>query len=92
MELLDKEVVLKHILHATPYKTEVEAFFWNLINSLPTIDPSGTVNRGRWINDGPNIICSECKAEYSDEIVFMLRNLGNNKLMFCSNCGARMED
>ena len=49
------------------------------------------VRPGEWIDDCTYIICSECKAEYSDEIVFMNRNFKFENLKFCPNCGAKMD-
>lgn len=49
------------------------------------------IKHGRWIDDRTNIVCSECGAEYSDEIVFMNRDFEHNDLPYCPNCGARMD-
>lgn len=45
---------------------------------------------GRWIDHYTDIVCSECGAEYSDEIVFMNRDFECNELNYCPNCGAKM--
>lgn len=56
----------------------------------PTADAVEVV-RGRWIDDRTNIICSNCKAEYSDEIIFMNRNFKYENLNYCPSCGALMD-
>ena len=45
---------------------------------------------GHWIDSYFNIACSECKTEYSDEIIFMNRDFEHSDLNYCPNCGARM--
>ena len=46
---------------------------------------------GHWQEDCTWIICSECGAEYKDEIIFMNRNQDYEKPKFCPNCGAKMD-
>ena len=57
---------------------------------VPFVDAE-PVRHGRWIDDCTNIICSECKAEYSDEIVFMNSDCETADLSYCPNCGAKMD-
>jgi DNA-directed RNA polymerase subunit RPC12/RpoP len=47
--------------------------------------------RGEWIEDRTEIVCSKCHARFSDEIIFMNRNMENEALKYCPNCGAKME-
>lgn len=46
---------------------------------------------GYWLDDCTSIVCSECGAEYSDEIIFMNRNLENENPKYCPNCGTKMD-
>ena len=46
---------------------------------------------GRWIDNRTNIICSVCKSEYSDEIIFMNRNFEYEDLEYCPHCGSIMD-
>ena len=50
-----------------------------------------TPKRGEWIEDRTEIVCSKCHARFSDEIIFMNRNMENEALKYCPNCGAKME-
>jgi DNA-directed RNA polymerase subunit RPC12/RpoP len=52
---------------------------------------AAAVVRGRGIDDRTNIICSNCGAKYSDEIIFMNRNFKYEDLNYCPYCGARMD-
>lgn len=63
----------------------------SLIHAMPTVDAVEVVH-GHWIDDCTNIVCSECKAEYSDEIIFMNRDFECNELNYCPNCGAQMDE
>ncbi len=45
---------------------------------------------GEWIEDRTDIVCPKCHATYSDEIVFMNRNMLVEPLKYCPNCGAEM--
>lgn len=47
--------------------------------------------RGEWIEDRTEIVCSKCHARFSDEIIFMNRNMENKALKYCPNCGTKME-
>ena len=46
--------------------------------------------RGEWIEDRTEIVCSKCHARFSDEIIFMNRNMEGEALKYCPNCGAKM--
>lgn len=50
-----------------------------------------TPKRGEWIENRTEIVCSKCHARFSDEIIFMNRNMENEALKYCPNCGAKME-
>lgn len=41
-----------------------------------------------WIVGDNSIICPICKARFSDEIYYMLRN--KSELKYCPNCGERI--
>ena len=41
-----------------------------------------------WIVGRDNITCPLCKAEFNDEIYYILR--GNSELKYCPNCGERI--
>ena len=62
----------------------------DVIADMPTIDPESLRPKGRWIDDHTSIVCSKCKAEYSDEIIFMNRDFKYDNLNYCPNCGAKM--
>ena len=49
------------------------------------------VRHGRWIDDHTEIVCSECKAVYSDEIVFMNKDMEFADPPYCPNCGAKLD-
>lgn len=49
------------------------------------------VHHGHWIEDYTHIVCSECGAEYSDEIIFMNRDFKYKSLNYCPNCGYQMD-
>lgn len=52
--------------------------------------PVTEIKHGHWIDSYVDIVCSECKAEYSDEIIFMNRDFEHSDLNYCPNCGSRM--
>ena len=64
--------------------------FLEQIDSAPAIDAE-PVRHGRWINDCMEIVCSECKTVYADEIVFMNKDFKFENLPYCPNCGAKMD-
>lgn len=61
----------------------------HIILNTPKVDAVEVVH-GHWIDHYTDIICSECGAEYSDEIVFMNRDFKHSDLNYCPNCGAKM--
>lgn len=50
------------------------------------------VVHAHWVEAYENIKCSECSAEYSDEIVFMNRDFKVEALKYCPCCGAKMDE
>ena len=60
------------------------------VQDAPAVDAEH-VRHGRWISDYSSIICSECRAEYSDEINCMNRDFKFDDLNYCPNCGAKMD-
>lgn len=53
------------------------------------------VKRGHWVYDGcGNLICSNCRWKFSDELPYMSRNLDAKTeeiIGYCMHCGAKMD-
>lgn len=75
-----------------PDKTCAKAILDMLIDVklAPAVDAE-PVRHGRWIDDRTEMVCSECNAVYSDEIVFMNKDFECNDPPYCPNCGAKMD-
>lgn len=58
-----------------------------------TLPPADVVKvkHGFWKDEIMYIACSVCGAKYSNEIVFMNRNLEYERPKYCPDCGARMD-
>lgn len=52
---------------------------------------SSSNQRAHWIEDHGDLVCSNCGARYSDEIVFMNRDKDFYDLPHCPTCGEKME-
>ena len=50
------------------------------------------VVHAHWIEDYGDIVCSNCGARYSDEIVFMSRDKDVCDLPHCPTCTAKMDE
>ena len=61
-----------------------------ILEQMPTVDAVEVVH-AEWIEDYTNIICENCRASYSEEIVWMNRDLNCEPLNYCPNCGAKMD-
>lgn len=88
MRLIDADKLLALVKKNAPY-------IYHILMPIVALVPAANAQparHGEWVDDRTSIICSECKAEYSDEIVFMNRNMDAEDLKFCPNCGARMEE
>jgi hypothetical protein len=83
----DEVEYLVNGLDSLPWEEDVQT----LVNSLSTADVV-EVKHGHWIDRYTDIVCSECGAEYSDEIVFMNKDFACSDLNFCPNCGACMNE
>lgn len=59
------------------------------INKFPAASVRENV-KAQWIEDRTEIVCSKCNTRFSDEIVFMNRNMEDEPLKYCPNCGADM--
>lgn len=59
------------------------------LNRVPPADVA-PVRHGRWIGKAMRIMCSDCGAEFNDEIVYMLNNY--EPMPYCPNCGAKMDE
>lgn len=73
------------------YNTSFEKQAQFLIANGVTFMENKKFTYGHWIDHYTNIVCSECGAEYSDEIIFMNRDFEYNGLNYCPNCGAKMD-
>ena len=79
MRIIDADALIKQIKSSSAYND----YEWSMyadgfiedIDSAPTIEPK----RGKWIDNGFVVICSECG----------IRVVGGN-LNFCPNCGCAM--
>lgn len=58
------------------------------INKIPSEDVE-PVRHGHWIEKAFRIMCSDCGAEFKDEILYMIGN--DEQMSYCPNCGARMD-
>lgn len=58
------------------------------IYEIPSAD-AAPVRHGHWIEKAFRIMCSDCGAEFKDEILYMIGN--DEQMSYCPNCGARMD-
>lgn len=54
------------------------------------------VKHGRWVHDEcGNLVCSNCRWKFSDELPYMSRNLDAKTeeiIGYCMHCGAKMDE
>ena len=72
------------------FHPEVKQSVLNALNDISDIDAE-PVRHGQWIDDRTEMVCSECKAVYSDELVFMNKDFKFDDPPYCPNCGAKMD-
>lgn len=58
------------------------------LKDLPSADVA-PVRHGHWIEKAFRIMCSDCGAEFKDEILYMIGN--DEQMSYCPKCGARMD-
>jgi len=93
MDLVEK-LKYQHKLYCFTYQENCETAKLlkaaaDTIEKLITADVREN-DKGEWIEDRTEIVCSKCHARYSDEIIFMNRNMEGEPLKYCPNCGADM--
>ena len=55
---------------------------------IPSTDVA-PVRHAEWLSKAMRIMCSDCGAEFNDEIAYMLNNY--EPMNYCPACGAKMD-
>lgn len=90
-EYIKKEDAIKSIADHDEFKGErwiKEAWADYLIEDAKPADVA-PVRHAKWLSKAMRIMCSDCGAEFNDEIVYMLNNY--EPMNYCPACGAKMD-
>lgn len=62
----------------------------DVFEGVPPVDAE-PVRHGRWIENGPDWVCSYCATEFKDEIEFIKLDYDYYMTHYCPHCGAKMD-
>lgn len=72
------------------FRPEAKASVLECLDFVPKVDAE-PVRHGRWIENGPDWVCSYCGMEFKDEIEFIKLDYDYCMPHYCPHCGAKMD-